>query len=65
MNNNEIPKRQDAISCYFCKHYFLIEKDDEQLSSCSKHDFVFSLITNGFSTLFSKCESFEESGSKR
>jgi len=65
MNTKEIPKRQDAISCYFCKHYFLIEKDGEQLSSCSKYDFVMNGFNNGFSSLFSKCESFEESGSKR
>jgi hypothetical protein len=61
-----IPKHLYAISCYFCRHYFLIGNDvDEQKSMCSKHDFTFSIIEKGFSSLFSRCEDFEEYEGKR
>lgn len=59
-----IPKHLDAISCYFCKHYFLKPVEDKDpTSNCSKHDFELKTSNDGFSSLFSRCEDFEE-GSK-
>lgn len=61
-----IPKPLYAISCYFCRNYFLIGNDvDEQKSTCSKHDFTFIILENGFSSLFSRCEDFEKYEGKR
>lgn len=61
MVNEDIPKPLDAISCYFCKYYFLTEKNENSLSKCFKHYFVMCMAKNGFTALFNRCSDFEDS----
>lgn len=62
---DDIPIELSAISCYFCRHYFLTVDDQEtQKGICSKFDFELNVYVNRFSAIFSRCEHFEDSGRK-
>lgn len=65
MNTKEIPKNQDAISCYFCRYYFLTDVSENKQSSCTKHWFNMDVFKNGFSPIFSRCDDFEETEIKK
>lgn len=54
-----LPKRLRAICCHHCKHHIFRQDGANIHSHCLKHEFDFDWMTNRFSSLFNRCENFE------